>query len=168
MAISKSTPKDVGTYEAKLLGPFTQRQVVCLGVGIVPCVLIAGVLHGIGADGYSIAALCLLLMVPSCVMAFGSKLCHGMKPEDFIAEYYYYHVKSSNVRLYETSTLDDRLDVVRRKKIEKENQKFKTDDKNKKETQKQKSKSTVTKVKYKDMRFEQYPHKKSKQYRSFS
>ena len=139
MAITKPTPKDVGTYESKLVGPFTQRQVICLSIGAVPAVIIASFLGALGMDGYTIAAVCIIFMIIPGFLAFGSNFCYGMKPEDFIIEYYTYHIKSKNVRLYETNTLDDKLDVIHKKEQKKEAQKLGIEDPNKsKESKKNK------------------------------
>lgn len=170
MAISKPTPKDVGSYEAKLLGPFTQRQVVCLSIGAVPAVLIASILGAIGIDGYSIVVVCIMLMIIPGFLAFGSTLCYGMKPEDFVIEYYQYHLKSRKVRLYETVSLDDKIEVVKQNEAQKEAQKLEFNDKKEpkkdSKSKKQNKDTQSTKTKYKDSRFKAHGHKESKQYKS--
>ena len=169
MAISKPTPKDVGTYEAKLMGPFTKRQVVCIGIGIVPTVLVASLLSALAIDGYTIAGVAMMFMVIPCFFAFGSVLCYGQKPEDFLIEYYQYHLKSKKVRLYATDTLDDKLDIVRKKELKKQAEEMELDPKQKKPKEPKKDKNVVaTKTKFKDPRFEVKPHKASKEYRTFS
>ncbi len=165
MAVTKHTPKDVGSYESKLIGPFTQRQSLCLGIGAVPAVFAATLLGTLGMDGYSIAAVCVIIMIIPGFLAFGSKLCYGMKPEDFLIEYYTYHIKSKNVRLYETKTLDDKLDVIRKKEQKEEAQKLGIEEKKPKKNKKKEI--PVTKTKFKDERFTPHGHKESKEYRTF-
>jgi len=169
MAISKPTPKDVGTYEAKMVGPFTKRQVICIGAGALPTVIISSFLNALNIDGYSIAAVAIMLMIIPCFFAFGSVLCYGQKPEDFLIEYYQYHLKSKKVRLYETSTLDDKLDIVRKKELKKQEEEMELDPKQKKPKEPKKDKNVVTtKTKFQDPRFTPKPHKVSKEYKSFS
>lgn len=166
MAISKPTPKDVGNYEAKFVGPFTKRQLYCIIAGVVPCFIIANVLKGIGADGYTIAAICMMLMLIPGFFAFGQNICYGMKPEDFLIEYYQYRIKSKKVRLYETNSFDDKLDIIRKKKEKEEAKKLGIQEKPEKTSKKKDV--PVTKTKFKDTRFKTYGHVKSKEYRSFS
>jgi len=164
MAVTKPTPKDVGSYEAKLLGPFTQRQTICLAIGIIPCVLVSAILNAVGVDGYAIAAVCIFIMVLPCFFAFGSKICYGTRPEDFVIEYYRYHIKSRSVRLYETNTLDDKLDVVKQKEQIKEQKRLGIEEEPKAEFKKKQR--PATKTKYKDMRFKEFGHTDSKEYRA--
>lgn len=167
MAVMKPTPKDVGTYEAKLIGVFTQRQIVCLACGLVPCILISVILKTIGADGYTIAAFCILIMIIPGFLAFGSKICYGMKPEDFVIEYYQYHIKSKNIRLYETATLDDKLDIIRQKELKKEEKRLGIKNKPEKDALNKNNSKAITKVKFKDQRFKEFSHKESKEYKAF-
>lgn len=107
MAVTRPTPKDIGNYEAKLIGPFTQRQTVCLGAGIIPSVIICWILKTVGADTYLMIMLVMTIMIIPCFLAFGKKFTYGQNPEDFIKDYYYYHMASSQVRFYEVESYDD-------------------------------------------------------------
>lgn len=156
MAITKPTPKDVGNYESKLVGPFTQRQTICLATGIVPCMMLGTLCSALHVNGYDIIVFCVLIMIIPCFLAFGSKLCYGMKPEDFLTEYIIYHIKSKKIRLYETVTLDDKLEIVRNK--------GKKNEPNVKTKQDKKKEKTIVKTKFKDKRFKPLPHIKSKEY----
>ena len=120
MSISKPTPKDIGNYEAKLIGPFTQRQSVFLGIGAIPAVAASALMKSLNADGYAILGVVMLIMIIPAFLAFGEKLTHGMKPEDFIIGYYQYHIASPGIRLYKTETIDDKLDYERKKTLEHE------------------------------------------------
>ncbi len=165
MAITKPTPKDVGNYEAKMMGPFTQRQVICVAAGALPSVFIGTAMSTSGISADIIIFTCMLLMIGPCFLAFGSVLCYGMKPEDFAIEYLQYHKKSKNIRLYETCTMDDKLDIVRRKEKEMEAKKLGIEEE--KAPKKKKKDVPVTKTKYKDSRFTSYGHVDSKEYKAF-
>ncbi len=165
MAITKPTPKDIGNYEAKFVGPFTQRQAGLIVAGAVPAALIATAMKASNVSSDLIIVVCIAIMLIPGFLAFGQAICYGMKPEDFVLEYYIYHIKSKNVRLYETNTLDDKLDIIRKKEEKAEAKKLgiETEDpKPKKKT------TTATKTKFKDTRFVPYGHVESKEYRTIS
>lgn len=112
MAVSRKTQKDIGKYEAKLIGPFTTRQVICIAIGMVPTVLIDYLLYRLGSvDVYSLFGIALVLMVIPCFFGFGQKICHGQKPEDYIRDYYFYHILAPKIRLHKVETYDDVLDA---------------------------------------------------------
>lgn len=116
MAISRKTQKDIGKYEAKLLGPFTTRQVICIASGAVPTVAIDYLLFRFGkVDAYSLFGIAFVLMVIPCFFGFGQKICHGQKPEDFLRDYYFYHVLAPKIRLHEVESYDDVLDAKLKK-----------------------------------------------------
>lgn len=104
--VSRKTQKDVGNFKAKLVGPLTTRQVVFVGLGVVVDFLAYSVLKGAGLDMNTIAPLCLLVMAPFAV--FGSCFPYGMTCEEFLYQYYIYHIVAPPVREYCTHTaLDD-------------------------------------------------------------
>ncbi len=116
MAIARKTQKDVSKYEPKLLGPFTTRQCVCIGIGAVPTVIIDILLVRIGSvDPFSLFGVALILMAIPCFFGFGKRFCHGQKPEDFLRDYYFYHILAPKVRLHTVETLDDTLDAKNQK-----------------------------------------------------
>ena len=47
MAVTRRTLKDVGSYEAKFIGPFTIRQSVCLGIGVIPAAFVDYLLYNV-------------------------------------------------------------------------------------------------------------------------
>ena len=108
-SITRKTQKDIGNYEAKLIGPFTSRQVVCIGIGAVPTAIGIWIARNVGADPMSYLGIAIVCMAIPCFFAFGQKLCYGMKPENFLADYMHYHQHSAKVRLYKTQTYDDVL-----------------------------------------------------------
>ncbi len=120
MSISKPTPKDIGNYEAKFLGPFTMRQTVCLGIGVIPSVAVSALLKSVNADGYTIIFAVILIMAIPAFLAFGEKITHGMKPEDFVLGYYQYKIVSPGIRLYKSETIDDKLEDERIEAVKKE------------------------------------------------
>jgi len=162
MAISRKTQKDIGNYEAKLLGPFTTRQCIFLAIGIVPTFLIDYILYTIGVDMYTLFGISFIIMAVPCFFAFGSSLTYDMKPEDFIKDYYHYHILAPRIRKYETETLDDVLD--------KENKKLqKSDDIENNETDTPKSKKKGSKEKEPKTfgKMKLYPHKADSEFKEF-
>lgn len=153
MAVSRHTEKDIGNYEAKLIGPFTSRQCIFLAIGIVPSVLACFIIHGVTNDPYAMFFVVALLMTPACFFAFGQKICHGMKPENFLVEYYYYHIKCAKKRLYRTETLDDIIETKKQKELLRKT----TDKKKQKELEEQ----------FSEGQMKTYPHKENSSIRSF-
>ena len=156
MAVSRPTPRDIGSYEAKLMGPFTQRQCICLAAGIVPSVLVCWVLKTLGSGMYIMVATVMTIMLIPCCLAFGKKFTYGQNPEDFFKDYLYYHVQCSRVRYYEVDSFDD----VAYRKVLKEREKNIT--KNKKK-EREPDPGRETKYINKD-KFRTYYHKKDKDY----
>ena len=149
MAVTRPTPKDIGSYEAKLIGPFTQRQVVCLGAGIIPSVIACWALKVIGVDAYLMIVVVVTIMLIPCILAFGKKFTYGQNPEDFFKDYLYYHVKCSQVRLFEVESFDD---VVYQKPLVDKNNEGK-------EIEKGRYEKYLNKDKYRS-----YIHKKDRRY----
>lgn len=113
--IMRKAQKDIGDHESKLIGPFTSRQVALLGAGIVPTVAAIFILRGLGADMSVMVMFAMFFMAGPCFLAFGKKMCYGMKPEDFVADYIFYHFKCPRERFYKTETLDDTLEKKKKK-----------------------------------------------------
>lgn len=108
MAVTRKTPKNIGNYRAKLIGPFSARQCVLIGMGLIPSVFAAYIcLSTLQLDATTTFMIVLIIMSPFCVLAFFNP--YGMKPEDFIIDYYFYHIMSNNLRLYQTETMIDQL-----------------------------------------------------------
>ncbi len=167
MAVSRPTPKDIGNYEAKLIGPFTQRQTVCLAIGIVPSVIVAFALKAIGMDPYLIVGFVIAIMAIPCFLAFGQKFTYGMKPEDFVISYYQYNILSSRIRLYKTVTMDDKLEEEKRLAEEKL-QKKRGKKKPKKEDKKKNANSkNAMGTRFLSPKYTAYTHKSSKQYKGY-
>lgn len=110
MAITRQTQKDIGSYEAKFLGPFTMRQSIFFGVGAVISGFFGYCAYKTGADIQTIFMIIFLIMAP--FVLFGWKKMYGMKMEDFLISYYFYHFKAPAIRKFEIeSTLDKIPDV---------------------------------------------------------
>ena len=116
-SITRKTPKDIGNYESKLIGPFTSRQAVFIGIGMVPTVLAIMIAKSFGVDPFTYLGIAMVFMVIPCFFAFGQKFCYGMKPEEFLADYMHYHVNSAKERLYKTKTYDDVIAEEEQKKL---------------------------------------------------
>ena len=159
MSVSRKTQKDIGNYEAKFLGPFTTRQAALLGIGMVPTALGYIIIYGITGDKF-IGAAALVLIIPFAFLAFGQALCYGMKPEDFLVEYYLYHIKAPAKRKYITVTVDDVLENERIKKLKKEAE---AESKGKKKKKKNEESIEIRK----EGEFKKYPHKPDPEFVEF-
>jgi len=126
--VARHTQKDVGNYEAKLVGMLTTRQCIFLGAGLFIVLVSGGTLMHVGATQSTIALVAIALMVIPVFFAFGDKLCYGQKPEEFLLNQYYYRKKCSRIRVYESKTLDDKLEE---EELKKEYKELKADKKNK-------------------------------------
>lgn len=107
MAVHRKTQKSLGSYDAKFLGPFTMRQSICLGIGMVPSVLIGYTEYKSGFDLGIIFLTVVIIMAIPLFFAFGEKITYGMKPEDFAKQYYIYRIQAPKIRMYKTNTYDD-------------------------------------------------------------
>ena len=102
MAISRHTQKDVGNFEPKFIGPFTMRQTVFVGVAAVICYITHAV---IGKLGFDLMTQMVIMLVFACpALAIGFFKPYGMKCEDFLVMYWFYHIKAPAIRKYVTVT----------------------------------------------------------------
>lgn len=69
--IERNIPKDITKYEAKLIGPFTTRQVVCYIPGIIIAIGVNLVLYKVIGD---------LSLLVSIILATPFFLCGSWKP----------------------------------------------------------------------------------------
>lgn len=119
MAVTRKTQNDIGNYKPKLIGPFTTRQCIFIGIGLVPAFLTGYIMiKVIGTDVVTAFAACFLIMVS--FVYIGSANPHGMKPEEFLLEYYNYHIASPGIRKYETVTMLDEMNKKEQVKEKKE------------------------------------------------
>jgi hypothetical protein len=111
MAVSRKTQKDIGNFEAKLIGPFTTRQTYLVGTAAAICVMLYTFLSSIGASLVVRVVACLIVAVPFITVACIT--LYDMKLDVFLKEYYEYHIKSPDVRLYQIQTpIDQMTDIV--------------------------------------------------------
>lgn len=92
-------PKDVRKYEAKLVGPFTLRQLICF---IIACILAYFAYKGISAV-FSVdfaIPVCMLLISP--IIAIGWVKPYGMPLEKFLQSAFIGMVLAPKVRKYKT------------------------------------------------------------------
>jgi len=166
MAVSRHTQKDIGNYEAKLLGPFTTRQCIFLGIGIIPTAIIGYVLMTAGVDFMTVFGLAIFIMAVPCFFAFGSSLTYDMKPEDYVKDYYKYHILAPRRRLYKTETLDDILAAQEAKKNTETEESDEADTESS-ETKGKKGKKAQQKELKTFGKMKIYPHKEDTEFTSF-
>lgn len=107
MALSRKTQKDVGKYQAKLVGPFTVRQSIFVGIAAV----IAMILWNM-SDMFQMSMdskIMTILVVAAPVALLGFLNPYGMTCLEFIKQYYEYHILSSKKRIYQTITDDEKI-----------------------------------------------------------
>ena len=102
MAVTRRTQKDIGSYEPKFIGPLTLRQSIAVGIGVILCVFACYLLKDFGMDMTTMFFICFIIMAPFVI--FGFVKPYGMKAEEFVKEYYEYHIRRPNIRKYETVT----------------------------------------------------------------
>lgn len=135
MAISRRTQKDVGNFEPKFIGPFTTRQTVFVGIAAAVCYITHAVARAIGFDLMTQMVMMIILAGPVILIGFSRP--YGMKCEDFLIMYWFYHIKAPAVRKYVTVTDVDIIIENERKKKNSEMEKDGSKDdkgKNKKKT----------------------------------
>lgn len=128
-------PKEIRTYESKVVGPFTTRQAVCaVGIG-AECLFVYSLLGNlIGRD--AVFALCFFLAVP--FFAFGWLKPYGMVFEQFGVCVLRSIILAPKIRKYKTINYYELL----QKEIQKE-------DKRMKEIEAKQNKTKIKSVKYK-------------------
>lgn len=91
--------KDVGSYEPKVVGPFTTRQAVCLMIGIPICIGI----YKYGSAILPADAVSFLLLIPAAITwLFGWKKPYGMPMEKFIKSIFMNIILAPRNRIYKT------------------------------------------------------------------
>jgi len=116
MALSRKTQKDVGKYQAKLVGPFTLRQTVYVGIASVLAMLIWNIAGANGADMETKLFIVIMLSGPIALLGFLNP--YGMTCLEFVKQYYEYHILSSKVRIYQTVTDDENMEIPEEKDVQ--------------------------------------------------
>lgn len=109
--VTRHTQKDVGHFESKLIGPFTTRQTIFVGIAIVVDVLVYNIIKGLGLDVANTIAVCGIIDVPFIACAYIKP--YGMKMEEFLEQFYIYKICAPSIRYTETHTwLDDQKEEL--------------------------------------------------------
>lgn len=125
MAVTRKTQRDIGNYEAKFIGPFTARQTICVGIGGIVSFMVSSPLLSFGSDYMTILTVIIFIMLP--FVLFGWCKPYGMKMEEFIKQYYFYHILAPSIRKYETETQFDVIEKEMNKENNRNNTKNKVD-----------------------------------------
>lgn len=123
MAVSRKTQKDVGKYQAKLVGPLNVRQTIFTGIAAIFAIIvwnIAGMFQMAATD-----KIVTVIIVAVPIALLGSLNPYGMTCTEFLKQYYEYHILSTKIRKYETVTADETI-ILPAEKQGKENEKKKT------------------------------------------
>lgn len=104
--VTRHTQKDVGHFESKLIGPFTTRQTIFIGIAAAIDILVYNIIKVVGVDTANCIVICALIDIPFILCAYVKP--YGMKMEEFIEQYYIYKICAPAIRYVETHTwLDD-------------------------------------------------------------
>ena len=103
--VTRQTQKDVGAAEPKLIGPFTMRQCIFIGIGVFIGFVIYTLMGAVNADTFT--RFLVLLPFAGAVISLGFIRPYGMLPEDYLLQYYAYHMLAPQVRLHSVKTAAD-------------------------------------------------------------
>ncbi len=113
--------KDVGSYEPKLIGPFTIRQSICLVIGAPISIGI----YKYGAQFLPADAVSFLTFFPAVlVWLFGWTKPYGMPPERFLKSILVNMVLAPGNRIHQTDFLPDQSFAETEKAAEKKKAKY--------------------------------------------
>jgi len=121
MAISRKTQKDVGKYQAKLVGPFTVRQTIFVGIASVDAIIIWNILDAMQMGLEDKVVTILIFAAPIALLGFLNP--YGMTCLEFLRQYYEYHILSSKKRIYQTVTDDEKIILQQEKEKQQSNKK---------------------------------------------
>lgn len=100
MAIEVKIPKEINTYEAKFIGPFTMRQSVALLIALPACIVVYNFLK----EYMSTDVVVFFLMIPAGVAyLFGWCKPYGMKFEKFLSNVFISAFVAPSKRKYVTN-----------------------------------------------------------------
>ena len=141
MALSRKTQKDVGKYQAKLVGPFTVRQSIFVGIAAVIAMILWNMSDMFQMSMDSKIMTILVVAAPIALLGFLNP--YGMTCLEFIKQYYEYHILSSKKRIYQTITDDEKIIAQQEKQTQ-------SSTKNKKNKSQQKKEAAPVHKKDKD------------------
>ena len=133
-------PQEINKYEAKLVGPFTTRQTLCLiGMGLT-CLVFYNVLKPLVPVDY-LYALCLIIGVPFALCGWYKP--YGMHFEKFFVAVLFNTIISSSKRFFKSenviNSIENKMTIKPVEELNKKKgkkQKDKKNTKNKKNTKK--------------------------------
>lgn len=102
MAVSRRTQKDVGKFEAKLIGPFTAHQCVFVGIGGVLALLLKFLGDALGLP--TEVTIVLIVMVAGFCAFLGFKKFNGMTALEYLKLIKDQKMANPGKRLYKAST----------------------------------------------------------------
>ena len=129
--IEGQVPKDIRKYEAKLLGPFTTRQVIFGVVAAVVAYAVYGICKGPLGSSNAITA-CMIFSMP--ILSFAFIKPYGMPLEKFIQTAFVSNVMAPRVRKYKTNNHFKQIEESFKPMGEKEYKKRKKKDRRKAKT----------------------------------
>ncbi len=119
MAVTRKTQKDVGHYQAKLIGPFTVRQAIYIGIGAAISVVLWKIMSGFGMQKMDMLIVVAIVMAPCALLGFANPF--GMTCLEFIKQYYEYHILGAKERIYEIQPYETEEQKKKRLEEEKKN-----------------------------------------------
>ena len=127
-------PKDIRKYEAKLIGPFTLRQLICFVIACVVGYVVYDVMNKLKLQEHAMP-ICMICVAP--VLAFGWVKPYGMPLEKFLQTALISTLLAPTERKYKTKnnfkiTTDDHKKINQseyKKRLKKANKLAKTDSK---------------------------------------
>lgn len=111
--IETQIPKDIRKYEAKLIGPFTLRQLVSFIIACVVAYIVYFIMKSLKLEAHTVPA-CMLCAAP--VLAFGYVHPYGLNLEQFLKTALISTLLAPTERKYKTSN-NFRCVTVEHKKI---------------------------------------------------
>lgn len=106
-SISRKTQKDVGKYQAKLIGPFTVRQSIYVGIASIITIILWNILDAFQIAMEEKVVTIIIMAAPVALLGFLNP--YGNTCLEFLKQYYEYHILSSKKRIFQTVTDDERL-----------------------------------------------------------
>lgn len=103
MIVSRKT-QDLDRYEPKLIGPFTIKKLIIVGIGAVAVTIVYSLLSALKLDSYVCVAGGIVVAAPFAILAFWKP--YGMDPLQYLRSFYEYSFLSTKERIYHAPTLD--------------------------------------------------------------
>lgn len=121
-------PKDIRTYDAKLIGPFTTRQTICVGIGSLLAIIAYNTIGQFVSQDLRIF-ICLVVVLPALLAGWVKP--YGMPFEKYALVILTTHILAPKYRKYKTINAfemktpeEKEAELERRKEIIKANEKY--------------------------------------------